>query len=199
MGKTAKGAVWLDPVRTSPYEYYQYWINTDDRDVARFMSLFTFLPMDDIRTVEKMDGADLNIAKTVLAFEATQLAHGREEAIKTYHAASSVFGIRVVLSDILPSSTIPRDGLEESDIAVPHSYIDLDQLKAGIPAFKIFQTAGLADTGGVSRRLIAQGGAYINGRRVKSFDQLITDNDLNNMEILLRAGKKRFHKIKIKR
>ncbi len=79
MGKTARGAVWLDAARTSPYAYYQYWVNTDDRDVRRFLALFTFLPLDEIRAVEGMQGAALNAAKTILAFEATQLAHGREE------------------------------------------------------------------------------------------------------------------------
>ncbi|MGD8889659.1 MAG: tyrosine--tRNA ligase, partial [Desulfobacterales bacterium] len=84
MGKTAGGAVWLDPDRTSPYDFYQYWINTDDRDVARFLALFTFLPIDEIREIEKLQGADLNSAKAVLAFEATTLAHGRNEALKAY-------------------------------------------------------------------------------------------------------------------
>src|SRR5690606_15842451 len=82
MGKTAKGAVWLDPARTSPYEYYQYWINTDDRDVARFLALFTFLPMEEITAVEHLEGGvDLNAAKSVLAFEATRLAHGHDPAL----------------------------------------------------------------------------------------------------------------------
>ena len=201
MGKTAKGAVWLDPDKTSPYEYYQYWINTDDRDVARFIALFTFLPMDEIREIERLNGADLNSTKTVLAFEATQLAHGGEEAKKAYRAAASMFGARVVPKEILPSSTIPRDESEVSGAveSMPHSYIKLDQLKRGIPAFKIFHMVGLASSGGAARRLIEQGGAYVNGIRIKSFDHLITENDLGDMEILLRSGKKRFHKIKIKR
>ena len=198
MGKTAKGAVWLDPNRTTPYEYYQYWINTDDRDVARFLSLFTFLSIDDIRAIEKLEGTDLNSVKTVLAFEATQLAHGREEAIRAYHAASKMFGARIVPEGILPSSTIPRDMSYGNAVSVPYSYIDSEQLKEGMPAFKIFQTAGLTDSSSSARRLIAQGGAYINGKRVTTYDQLITDSDLDNMEITLRSGKKRFHKIKIK-
>ena len=94
MGKTAKGAIWLDPARTPPYEYYQYWVNTDDRDVARFLALFTFLPMDEIRGIETLQGSDLNSAKVVLAFETTLLAHGQEEAIKAYRAAASMFGRR---------------------------------------------------------------------------------------------------------
>ena len=199
MGKTAKGAVWLDPYKTAPYEYYQYWINTDDSDVERFMALFTFLPMDEVRTIGKLKDADLNSAKAILAYETTLLAHGREEAMKAHHAAGSVFGARVVPNGIIPSSSIPRDVTTLDDISVPHSYLDMDILQEGIPAFKLFHMVGLATSGGAARRLIEQGGAYLNGQRIETFDSLITDNDMNNMELLLRSGKKRFHKIKIKR
>ena len=197
MGKSAKGAVWLDPAKTSPYEYYQYWINTDDRDVTRFLSLFTFLPLDEIRETEKLQGADLNAAKAVLAFEATLLAHGREETLKAFQAAVSMFGSRDIASQILPSSSIARGGSEFDDVSVPESYVEAERLKAGIPAFKLFHTAGLASSGGGARRLIEQGGAYVNGQRINSFDFLISDQDLNDANaIVLRSGKKRFHKIK---
>ncbi len=197
MGKTAKGAVWLDPAKTSPYEYFQYWINTDDRDVTRFLSLFTFLPLDEIREIEQLQGADLNAAKAVLAFEATLLAHGREETSKAYQAALSMFGSRDIAGHILPSSSIPRGGSEFEDVSVPQSYVEAEKLKAGIPAFKLFHAAGLASSKGAARRLIEQGGAYVNGQRIDSFDYLITDQDLNDSyTILLRSGKKRFHKIK---
>ncbi len=210
MGKTAKGAVWLDPVRTTPYEYYQYWINTDDQDVERFLALFTLLPMDEIREIHTLKDADLNNAKSVLAFETTLLAHGREEAIKAYHGAQRMFGPRVVPKEILPSSSIPRTGIVSvlpsiraeatgTSDSIPYSNIDEDQLKAGIPAFKLFHMVGLANSGGAARRLIEQGGAYINGSRVESFDSLITNNNVKDMEILLRAGKKRFHKIIIEK
>jgi len=198
MGKTVKGAVWLDPFRTSPYDYYQFWINTDDRDVARFLALFSFLPMDEIKEIKQLRGADLNSAKTVLSFEATQLAHGAEEAVMAYQAAASVFGQRYVNRSILPSSSVPRDNSGVEDTAVPFSYIDSKLLEAGIPAFKLFHQVRLAPSSGAARRLVEQGGAYINERRVDKFDELITSNDINKMEILLRSGKKRFHKIKIK-
>lgn len=197
MGKTAQGAVWLAPDRTSPYEYYQYWINTDDRDVARFLALFTFLPMSEIRKVEKLSGAELNSAKQVLAFETTRLAHGKEEAMQAYQASANMFGARVVPEEIMPSSTIPRQAWDSDDTSVPHSYIKMDQLKAGVPAFKIFHQVGLTGSGGAARRLIEQGGAYVNDQRIASFDQLITENDINDMEILLRSGKKRYHKIRV--
>jgi tyrosyl-tRNA synthetase len=217
MGKTAEGAVWLDPDRTSPYDYYQYWINTDDRDVARFMALFTFLPMEEIKNIGKLRGADLNSAKVVLAFEATRIAHGEQEAFKAYYGAEHMFGVRVVPEEILPSSSVPRNGSQSDNIleasgvtltnaeveaegevdAIPHSYIDEDQLKDGIPAFKMYQQVGLASSGSAARRLIEQGGAYVNGRRIESYDYLLTENDIVDLEMLLRAGKKRYHKVKI--
>ncbi|MCD6185982.1 MAG: tyrosine--tRNA ligase [Deltaproteobacteria bacterium] len=198
MGKTVKGAIWLDPSKTTPYEYYQYWINTDDRDVARFLALFTFLPMDEIKAIEKKEGVDLNSSKSVLAFETTMLAHGREEAAKAYNASASMFGSRAVSEKILQSSAIPRQNEAEADTSVPYSFIDRKQIKQGIPAFQIIYDVGLADSKGASRRLIKQGGAYINGQRISNFDYLISDNDIKEMEISLRAGKKRFHKLKIK-
>ncbi len=198
MGKTAKGAVWLDSAKTTPYEFYQYWINTDDQDVARFMALYTFLPMDEIRAIENCGEVDVNGAKAVLAFEVTQLVHGREEAIKAYNASANIFGVSAVPEKILPSSNIPRSISAFDDASVPHSYIEINRLEEGIPAFKLFHVVGLADTSSASRRLITQGGAYLNGKRLESFDYLITDSDVDNMEILLRAGKKRFHKLKIK-
>ena len=197
MGKSAKGAVWLDAARTSPYEYYQYWINTDDRDVIRFLLLFTFLPTDEIKEAEQLQGADLNAAKAVLAFETTLLAHGREETLKANQAAISMFGNRDIAGHILPSSSIPRSGSELDDLGVPQSYVEIEKLKAGIPAFKLFHAAGLASSGGAARRLIEQGGAYVNGRRIDSFDTMISDQDMTAANsILLRSGKKRFHKIK---
>ena len=207
MGKTAEGAVWLDSDRTSPYDYYQYWINTDDRDVARFMALFTFLPMEEIRDVEKLSGADLNNAKVILAFEATRIAHGEEEAYKAYRAAESVFGSRVVPKEIIPSSAIHdiHANARSSTVAVgmdaviepPHSEMDINQFNEGIPAFKLYQMVGLASSGSAARRLIEQGGAYVNGQRIESYDYLLTTDDVVDLEILLRAGKKRYHKVKI--
>jgi tyrosyl-tRNA synthetase len=211
MGKSASGAVWLDPERTSPYEYYQYWVNTDDKDVARFLALFTFLPMEEIHEVEKLEGADLNSAKTVLAFEATNLCHGNEEAFKAYRGAIVNFGLRIVPNSILPSSTIHKsrqmeisisDTVQVRDefevISVPHSFIDHDDLKPGIPAFKLYQKVGLVKSSSEARRLIQQGGAYINGIRIESDEDLITSCHVVNGEIALRAGKKKFHKIKVK-
>jgi tyrosyl-tRNA synthetase len=198
MGKTASGAVWLDPVRTSPYDYFQFWVNTDDRDVQRFLALFTFLPMDEIERAGHMEGADLNAAKTVLAYEATQLAHGRQEADKAYQAACEMFGGRALPKEILPSCPIVRQGPDGGGDSVPSTSMTLQELEDGIPAFKLYQTVGLVNSGGEARRLIRQGGAYLNGQRISSFDRMVNSNDINGMEIVLRAGKKRFHKILIK-
>jgi tyrosyl-tRNA synthetase len=200
MGKTAMGAVWLDAEKTSPYDYFQYWINTDDRDVSRFLALFTFLPMDEIRQIEKSSGADLNSAKAILAFEATQLAHGGDEALKAYKAAVSMFGARRVADTILPSSAMPRGDSDVDDASVPSSFLNSQTLEAGIPAFKLFHQVGLAKSGGAARRLIEQGGAYINGTRVESFDYMVGDTDLDAQKtMVLRSGKKRFHKIVVKK
>ena len=195
MGKTAKGAVWLDENRTSPYDYYQFWVNTDDRDVERFLALFTFLPMDEIRKVGKLEGSDLNAAKSILAFEATALTHGREKALNAHTAAASLFGGRSLPAGILASSTIPRQAVNTDDQAVPSSSMTRSELEKGIPAFKLFQMMGLAASGTAGRKLIQQGGAYLNETRIEDVDYLVGSNDIKEMEISLRAGKKRYHKI----
>lgn len=216
MGKTAAGAVWLDPERTSPYDYFQFWVNTDDKDVGRFLALFTFLPMEEIREVERLEGADINHAKTILAYEATKLCHGKKEADKAKHAASKNFGIRRIPESLLPSSKIPRGilklqavmnlfsdttgvtGALDTDDTTPSSWLEPTELASGIPAFKLYHQVGLASSGSAARRLIQQGGAYINGRRVASENSLITLEHVQNGEIELRAGRKKFHKIKLK-
>ena len=201
MGKTASGAVWLDSERTSPYDYYQFWVNTDDNDVARFLALFTFLPMEEIHEVNKLQGVDLNSAKSILAYEATKLCHGPGEAKKAVASAVANFGDRVIPDKILPSSDILRKGTLTEGVAAdttPQSSFELSRLEAGIPAFKLYQEIGLAASSSAARRLIEQGGAYINGNRIESTDYLVSSQDIENHEILLKAGKKKIHKIKIK-
>jgi tyrosyl-tRNA synthetase len=196
MGKTAKGAIWLDAGRTSPYDYYQYWVNTDDRDVVRFLSLFTFLPIKEIEAVRLLQASDLNAAKAVLAFEATRLCHGQEEAERACHAAAAMFGSRTIPEKLLPSSGIPRDGGGEAiDTSVPSSVYSESDFLEGIAAFRLYQQVGLARSASAARRLIEQGGAYINGRRIESTDYPVSVDDAAHGEILLRAGKKKYHKI----
>lgn len=196
MGKTAKGAVWLDPVRTTPYEYYQFWVNSDDGDVTRFLSLFTFLPMEEVLQTVRLKDSDLNCAKSVLAFEATKLAHGLDEAINAYRASAGVFGARRIPDDILPASAIPRQDKELDDQSMPHSFMNIEELLEGVPIFKLIHRVGLAGSGGAARRLVEQGGAYLNGKRIGDLNYLVTDKDIINHEIMLSSGKKRFHKIK---
>ena len=181
MGKTEKGAVWLDAQRTSPYEYYQFWINTDDRDVKRFLALFTFLPMEEVEEYGGLKDADIRKAKEILAFEATKIVHGEEEARKARSASKALFS--------------KQKGNEE---ATPTTLIPMEKLSEGIPVFKLFEFAGLCGSGSEARRLVEQGGAYINDRKVKKFDEVIKGKDFDpDGMVLLRAGKKKFHRIKI--
>jgi tyrosyl-tRNA synthetase len=175
MGKTAAGAVWLDAARTSPYDYYQFWINTDDRDVGRFLALFTLLPMDEVRALAAPEGADARAAKRRLAFEATGLAHGEAEARKAESASAALFGggADAALGDA------PTFDLPAADLA------------AGIEAFELFHRVGLAKSRGEARRLIEGGGAYVGGRQLAAFNERITAADAAGGRVLLRAGKKK--------
>ncbi|OPX39441.1 MAG: hypothetical protein B1H13_09795 [Desulfobacteraceae bacterium 4484_190.3] len=177
--KAHKGAVWLDPVLTSPYDYYQYWINQGDEDVERFLALFTFLPMDEVRRLGKLEGADLRKAKEILAYEATTICHGREAADEARQAARELFG----------------KGGSVSAKSVPTLELDGDLFEKGVPAYILFEQAGLCKTRGEARRLITQGGGYLNEERITVFDQVIDSSDLKNGELVLRAGKKRYLKI----
>ncbi len=194
MGKTESGTVWLDPNKTAPYQYYQFWINTDDRDIKRFMALFTFLPMEEIGIIDGCEDSQLNEAKAVLAYEATKIAHGKEEADKAFFAASGIFGEKIIPKTFFPSSGIPREIKKTSD-SLPTSLIDKEKFQEGMPAFKLFCVAGLTTSGGEAKRLIKQGGAYINGNRINDSQYIATTADIENNSLLLRAGKKRYHKI----
>ncbi len=177
MGKTAEGAIWLDPELTSPYEFYQYWINTEDADVERFLAIFTFLPMDQVHELGRLSGAEIRQAKEVLAFEATKTLHGQDAAHEARNTSRELFG-KGMVSD-----------------AVPTTEVDAGELQAGIPAPELFQRAGLCRSRGDARRLIQQMGAYVNDVPVSAVDALITTENLVDGDILLRAGKKRYHRI----
>lgn len=193
MGKTEKGTVWLDAELTSPYEYYQYWINTEDADVGRFLALFTFLPMEEIHEVKALTDARLNMAKTVLAFEATKITHGQGAAVAAWKASAEAFGVRPVENLFFPSSTIPRSAEELGTAAIPSIQKNREALVQGIPAFELFQDAGLCSSRGEARRLIAQGGGYVNDRQIGAFDEKIGLSDVDEKgEIRLRKGKKRY-------
>ena len=196
MGKTHKGAVWLDGEKFSSYEYYQFWINSDDADVARFLALFTFLSMEEIEQIKDIQGADLNKAKVILAYEACKICHGEDEAGKALKASVSMFGSIEIPDNLLPGSSIPRGRHQrDSEDSVPSSSYNKNDIIETIPLIDLFVDAGLCKSKSDVRRLIKQGGAYINGNKIAGFDQKIIDDDIQNREVLLRAGKKKYHKI----
>jgi tyrosyl-tRNA synthetase len=179
MGKTAAGAVWLDPDKLSPYAYYQFWINTDDQNVGRFLALFTFLPLDEVRRLAALEGADLREAKKTLAFEATRITHGEEETRRARQATEAVFGDGAAGADHLPTTVIPRHRLD-----------------SGVNVVELFVEAGVGQSKSEVRRLIQQGGASVNGERVPDIDRIITLEHLDaDNALLLRAGKKRYLRI----
>lgn len=178
MGKTAGGAVWLDANKTSPYQFYQYWINIDDRDVERFLAYFTFLPMDEVHRLGSLEHDAIREAKAVLAYQATKLAHGKAEADKAQETSQAAFGGGGLDLDAMPTTAIPTDNLN-----------------AGIPIMDLFHQVGLAASKSEARRLIQQGGAYINEKQYKAIDVIVDANMLEDDALLLRAGKKRYHRV----
>lgn len=181
MGKTESGTIWLDPEKTSPYEFYQYWINADDRDVVKFLSYFTFLPQEEILSFKKDSLAEIRKAKEVLAFETTKLTHGEEEAVKAKNSAKAVFANT---GDCVDS--------------VPASEIDEQRIKKGIPVVDLLCEISFCKTKSEARRLIEQGGISLNGERVVSADLIVNENSVKNSEILIRRGKKKYRRIVFK-
>jgi tyrosyl-tRNA synthetase len=180
MGKTAAGAVWLDPARTPVYDFYQYWVNTTDEDVIRFLKLFTFLPMTIIGELSILQGAELREAKQALAFEVTKTVHGEAEAKDAQAAALAAFGG-------------PEEGGAEG---VPTTAVARARLEAGVPAFQLFVETGLCSSSSAARRLVAGGGAYVGETRLTAFDQPITLARADDAGVLwLRAGKKKHHRV----
>jgi tyrosyl-tRNA synthetase len=183
MGKTAVGAVWLDRERTSPHEYYQFWINTDDRDVERFLGLFTLLAMEEVKELGRLEGADLRKAKRRLAHEATKLAHGEEAAVEAAAAAEALFRGEIVADITLPA-------VKASATIMSSNEIPEAEFEGGIEAFDLFHRVGLAKSRGAARRLIEGGGAYVNGRKIASFNERLTLADVEDGQLILRSGKK---------
>ncbi|PPR25384.1 MAG: Tyrosine--tRNA ligase [Alphaproteobacteria bacterium MarineAlpha10_Bin3] len=174
MGKTASGAVWLNADRLPPYDYWQYWRNTHDADVGRFLRLFTDLPLEEIGHLEALRGVELNDAKKILAHEATTLCHGEAAALVAAETARKTFE-EGAIGDALPSTDIPRTELE-----------------AGIPAYELLRRLGLAASNGEARRLIKGGGGRINDIPITAEKALVTLTDINPQGVVkLSAGKKR--------
>jgi len=173
MGKTAAGAVWLNPDQLGPYDYWQFWRNTDDADVGRFLRLFTDLPLDEVARLEALAGAEINDAKKVLADEATRMLHG-DDAAKTAREASESAFERGQVSDDLPSFEVPRADLQ-----------------AGVPVAALAADAGLASSRGEARRLAQGGGLRLNDEQVGDATRLVTLDDLRDGAVKLAAGKKK--------
>jgi tyrosyl-tRNA synthetase len=180
MGKTASGAIWLDAAQTSPYEFYQFWINVDDRDVKRFLNYYTLLPLEKIRHLGTLQGADLRQAKETLAFEITALTHGVEAANQAQSASRAMFGGNGHASGV-PETTLPRRRLE-----------------AGVAVVDLFVETGLAASKSAARRLIQQGGARVNDTRLDNIESVVTSTDLHDGVVMLRAGKKRYHRVVVR-
>ena len=177
MGKTANGAVWLDAARTTPYEFYQYWINTDDRDVRRFLALFTFLPMEEVGRLGAAEGAALNAAKATLAFEATRLCHGEAAALEARAASQAAFG-------------------GGGDVnAIPSTALDAGRFSEGIALVDLLVETGMVASKGEARRLVQQGGAYVNDVAVPDIQARVGTAEIRDGAVLLRAGKKKVHRV----
>jgi len=180
MGKTAAGAVWLDADKLSPYDFYQYWINCDDRDVEKLLKIFTFLPLDEIRKLAALEGAELREAKRVLAFEATTITHGEAAAREAEAGAKAAFSHAGGDVEAMPNSTIPAA-----------------RLAAGLPVAEIFTEVGLSKSRGDARRMVQQGGVYVNDTRIDQIEATLTPADVTPQGIILRAGKKKYHRLVI--
>jgi tyrosyl-tRNA synthetase len=179
MGKTEAGALWLDPEKTSPYEFYQYWRNIDDADVKNCLALLTFLPMEEVERLGNLKDEKINEAKKVLAYEVTKVVHGKEEADKAVSATEALFGKGGKGAEV-PGTTISKIEFQENN-----NIIDMLLL------------LGLISSNGEGRRLVQQGGIYINDERIDSIDYTLGDSDLEDGSLMIRKGKKVYHKLSV--
>ena len=180
MGKTQSGAVWLDAEKTSPYDFYQYWRNVDDADVVKCLKMLTFLPLEEIAELEKLEGSEINKAKEVLAYELTNLIHGEEEAKKAQEAARALFGAKT------NTANMPTTELTEEDFT-----------DGAVGILDLLVKCGLTPSKGEARRLVQQGGVSVNDVKVADIAQAVTIDDVKN-EVIIKKGKKVFHKVIIK-
>lgn len=179
MGKTEGGAIWLDPEKTSPYEFYQYWRNVSDNDVERCLALLTFLPMEEVKRLGALKDAQINEAKAVLAFEVTKIVHGDTEALKAKEAAEAIFG-----------------GKGKSD-NIPSVEISSAELEPGLKITDLLVIAGLTPSKSEARRAVQQGGVSLNENKVDSIEYVVGKSDLIDDQMMLQRGKKNFVRIKL--
>ncbi len=179
MGKTAGNAVWLDPKKTSPYDFYQYWRNVGDSDVLKCIRMLTFLPLEQIDEMDKWEGSQLNRAKEILAYELTALVHGEEEAKKAEESAKALFGAGG------DSANMPTSVLTDADFE-----------NGGINVLSMLVATGLCPSRGEARRLVQQGGVTIDDVKVASIDESLARERFEGEGIIVRKGKKVFHRVK---
>ena len=177
MGKTQKGAVWLDPNKTSPFEFYQYWRNVGDADVLKCLRMLTFLPLEQIDEMDKWEGSQLNTAKEILAFELTKLVHGEEEATKAQESARALFSGGNAAN--MPTATITEENLRDGEIDI----------------MGLLVASGLCASRSEARRAVQQGGVAVNGEKVASIEASYKPEDINKEDFVLRRGKKNYRKI----
>lgn len=178
MGKTVGGALWLNPEKTSPYDFYQYWRNVDDADVEKCLSLLTFVPMDEVRKLGSLEGSEINTAKKKLAYEVTKLVHGKEEAKKAEEAATALFAGGADMSNV-PTVTITKEEI-------------------GLPLLDIMASTKMLPSKKEGRRLIEQGGLTVNGVKVDDIKRTLNEEDFEDGAVLIKRGKKNYNKIEVK-
>lgn len=174
MGKTASGAVWLDPEKFAPYDFYQYWVNVDDTDVIKCLKLLTFVPMEEIYELEKLEGQELNKAKKLLAYEVTKLVHGEEEANKCREAAEAVFA-KGGISENMPTTSIPN--------------------LVGMGILDVIAECGIVASKGEGRRIITQNGLSVNDKKVTDVNMTVTEDMIIDGSMIVKKGKKVFHRV----
>ena len=177
MGKTEKGALWLDPEKVSPYEFYQYWRNVDDKDVIRLLKLVTFIPMEQIREYEKLEGQELNKIKCLLAYEVTKMVHGEEAAKQANDAATAIFA----------------GGSNTENM--PSAEISKSEIESGINVLDMLVNVKLCPSKSEARRLVQQNGLSINGEKVSGVDTIINSEYFKDGEMIVKKGKKTFLKL----
>ncbi len=179
MGKTQKGAVWLDPNKTSPFEFYQYWRNVADADVLKCLRMLTFLPLEQIDEMDKWEGSQLNKAKEILAYELTSLVHGKEEAEKAQQAAKALFGGGAM------GGSVPTTEIAKADFG------------DGMQIIELLEKCGLIPSRGEGRRLVQQGGVKVKEEKVPAVDFVVTPDMFEDDVIMIQKGKKVFHQVKL--
>lgn len=180
MGKTQSGAVWLDPNKTSPFEFYQYWRNVADNDVLKCIRMLTFLPLEEIDEMDKWEGSQLNKAKEILAFELTKLVHGEEEALKAQESSRELFTSGA-------AANMPTAELEEGDF-----------VEGNIDILTMLVKSGLVPSKSEARRAVQQGGVAVDGEKVEDIKKEYAKDDLSGEGVVLRRGKKNFRKVIVK-